>query len=61
MDRISLAVQACIGLFFAVYGVYSLYPKQERQNGQGKEKLVLSPVCILVGICLLGYVGYQVV
>lgn len=56
-EIVSLAVQSCIGLIFAIYGIYSF--SSNRKANEGK-KVMLSIVCILVGMFLLGYVVYQI-
>ena len=45
-------VQFCIGIIFSIYGVFSLFQNRKKQE---KEKLVISLVCILIGIFLFGY------
>lgn len=59
MEIVSVVIQSCIGLVFAVYGICSLLSKQKKRE-QTERKFALSLVCILVGIFLLGYVAYQV-
>ena len=53
METISLAIQSCIGLIFAIYGIYILLTKRKKGK-QTISKFVLALVCILVGIFLLG-------
>lgn len=57
METISLAIQSCIGLIFAIYGIYILLTKRKKGK-QTISKFVLALVCILVGIFLLGYAFY---
>lgn len=59
MEIISVVIQCFIGLMFAIYGIWSLLSNRKKRE-QAKEKFVLSLVCILAGIFLLGYVAYQV-
>ncbi len=58
MEVVSLVVQSCIGLIFAIYGVCLLLSNRKKEKRM-KSKFVLSFVCILVGICLVGYVICQ--
>ena len=59
MEIVSVVIQCFIGLIFVIYGIWSLL--SNRKGGeQAKGKFVLSLVCILVGIFLLGYVAYQI-
>lgn len=44
-------VQLCIGLVFAVYGVFCLI---KREN-QAREKFIIGLVCFFVGVFLIGY------
>ncbi len=57
METISLAIQSCIGLIFAIYGIYILLTNRKKGK-QTISKFVLALVCILVGIFLLGYAFY---
>lgn len=59
MEIVSVVIQCFIGLIFAIYGIWSLLSNRKKGE-QAKEKSVLSLVCILVGIFLLGYVTYQI-
>mgnify|MGYP007133031023 FL=1 len=59
MEIVSVVIQCFIGLIFAIYGIWSLLSNRKKGE-QAKGKFVLSLVCILVGIFLLGYVAYQV-
>ena len=59
MEIVSVVIQCFIGLFFAIYGIWSLLSNRKKGE-QAKGKFVLSLVCILVGIFLLGYVAYQI-
>ena len=58
METISLAIQSCIGLIFAIYGIYILLTNRKKGK-QTISKFVLALVCILVGIFLLGFVVYR--
>ncbi len=55
MENVSLVVQGCIGLIFLTYGICLLLSSRKKESKQGN-KLVLSLVCFLVGIFLLGFV-----
>ena len=57
METISLAIQSCIGLIFAIYGIYILLTNRKKGK-QTISKFVLALACILVGIFLLGYAFY---
>lgn len=57
MEIVNLIIQSCIGLIFAVYGICSLLANRKKQT---KGKYILSSVCVLVGIFLLGCAVYQI-
>ena len=59
MEIVSVVIQCFIGLIFTIYGIWSLLSNRKKGE-QAKGKFVLSLVCILVGIFLLGYVAYQI-
>lgn len=59
MEIVSMVIQF-VGLIFAIYGIWSLLSNRKKEE-HAKEKFVLSLVCILVGIFLLGYVAYQII
>ena len=54
MEIVSAVIQCFVGLVFATYGIWSLLSIRKKRE-QAKGKFVLSLVCILVGIFLLGY------
>lgn len=53
MQIVSVVIQCFIGLIFAIYGICSLL-FNKKGKGQTAGKVVLSLVCILIGIFLLG-------
>ena len=59
MEIVNVVIQCFIGLVFTIYGIWSLLSNRKRGE-QAKGKFVLSLVCILAGIFLLGYVAYQI-
>lgn len=60
MEFMILMVQGCAGAALTLYGSYSLIRyRKKRMNLTGK--FVLSFVCMLAGIVLLGYVFGRVV
>ena len=59
MEIVSVVIQCFIGLIFTIYGIWSLLSNRKKGE-QAKGKFVLSLVCILVGIFLLGYAAYQI-
>ena len=56
MGILGFVIKVCIGFIFTIYGGFLLL-----RNRKGKGKLVLSLVCVLVGLFLLGYAVYQLV
>ena len=60
MEIVSVVIQCFIGLIFTIYGIWSLLSNRKKGE-QAKGKFVLSLVCILVGIFLLGYAVCQFV
>ncbi|MDE7220982.1 MAG: hypothetical protein K2O45_15420 [Oscillospiraceae bacterium] len=58
MEIVSVVIQCFIGLIFAIYGICSLLFNKKERTTTGK--FVLSLVCILTGIFLLGYAAYQI-
>lgn len=50
-------IQLCIGLVFAIYGIFCFIKKEN----QAREKFVIGLVWFLVGIFLTGYGVYQIV
>lgn len=59
MEIVSVVIKSCIGLVFAIYGICSLLSNRKKRE-QTERKFVLSLVCILVGIFLLGYAACQI-
>ena len=57
MEPVTLMIQSGIGSIFTIYGICSLLSNRKNPN---KGKTVLPPVCILVGISLLGYAVSQI-
>ncbi len=57
MEIVSFMIQGGIGSIFTIYGICSLLSNRKNPN---KGKTVLPPVCILVGISLLGYAVSQI-
>jgi len=58
MEIVTLVIQICIGLGFAVYGICALLRNRGKQLERGK--FVLFLVCVFVGIFLSGHVVYRI-
>ena len=59
MEVVSVVIQSFVGLIFAIYGIGSLLSIRKKRE-RAKGEFVLSLVCILAGIFLLGYVAYRI-
>ena len=59
MEIRSMIIRGCIGAIFAIYSLVSILIYYKKRENRKKENLVLSLVCIFVGIFLLGHIILQ--